>query len=501
MNNNLIIFGFVFGLIIVSLLIGFIGLRKTNTTQAFLGGTKMFGPFMVALSSLAAMASGNAVVGVPAAIYAGNNIMSYWMLSSCIFAMAYFIIGKRVRAMAEVGTISTLGDICDLRFNSRGIKAISSITLFLGCVAYLSAQIVAGSSLFTYLLGWDIMPAALLIFGIVTLYVIISGEVGGIMTQAFQGFIIFLAGFIIIGGFFFIVGGFENVLNVCATAGTVVNNGVEKVFTPDLVGAYGTVGSSAILAAFFIPILGTMGQPQVITRMYALKSPHDLPKMGIYAGLMHLVISLMSICIAFSALYLVGGGKIAALASIDSAAWAVGEYFGLFAQIVIYSAVMAAIISSSSMYLLSSANFISKDLLSSLGFKFNDKKQLMVTRIAVGIIGIAAILFAVSSKEGTAMLTTFGWGTLMSATFPVFITGLLWKKANKKGVYAGVITALAGNILCFILLRIGFKFPGGFPWYVLVITVAIVVTILISLVTYDEKKDKLSPKMQAAMNL
>ena len=54
-------------------------------------------------------------------------------------------------------------------------------------------------------------------------------------------------------------------------------------------------------------------------------------------------------------------------------------------------------------------------------------------------IGIFAIMFALTSGEAVAILGTFGWGTLMSATFPVFITGLLWKRASSQGVFSGLI--------------------------------------------------------------
>jgi Na+/proline symporter len=499
--NNVIILVFVFGLILVSVLIGFWGKKMATTSQAFLGATKMFGPVMVALSSLSAMASGNAMVGVPGAIYGGNGVMNYWILCSCIFAMAYFMIGKRVRALAEIGQVATLGDLCDLRFNSPAIKACFSIVLFLGCVAYLAVQIVAGSSLFTFLLGWDVLPAALLVFGLVTVYTALSGEVGGILTQAFQGVIMLIGGVIIISYFLVSIGGFGNVFEAVASVQKVSKDGFEKIFSPDLVGANGLSNSSAILAAFFIPILGTMGQPQTISRMYALKDPRDLPRMGLYVGIMHLPVALLSISLAFSALYLVASGKIAPLAANDSATWTVGAYIGVAGQICIYTTVVAAIISSATVYLQASANYISKDLPSAFGKKFDDKTQITVTRATIGIVGVVVVILTVFWKQGIGMLTTFGWGTLMSATFPVLITGVLWKRANRAGVLAGIVTALLGNLVCFVLLRAGFVFPGGLPWYVIVIALAMAVSIFGSLFTGKPDRNELSPKVEAVFDL
>ncbi len=123
----------------------------------WIGGTAMFGPVAVGLSSMAGIASAFALVGVPGIIYTSGNAMTFWMLSGAAFAMSYIILGKKVRAMAEIAPISSLGDICDVRFNNNHfIKAIMSIIICLGCVGYLAAQISAGSSLIAQLV--DIPP-------------------------------------------------------------------------------------------------------------------------------------------------------------------------------------------------------------------------------------------------------------------------------------------------------------------------------------------------------
>lgn len=112
-------------MVVVSFLIGIWAKKKANTAQAYFGGTAMFGPLAVGLSSMAGIASAFALVGVPGIIYGTGNAMTFWMLSGAAFAMSYIILGKKMRAMAEVAPISSLGDICDIRFNNnRLIKAL-----------------------------------------------------------------------------------------------------------------------------------------------------------------------------------------------------------------------------------------------------------------------------------------------------------------------------------------------------------------------------------------
>ena len=490
-----LIITFSFTMIVISFAIGWWAKRKATTTKAYFGGTGMFGPFAVGLSSTAAVASAFALVGVPGILYSTGNAMSFWMLSSAAFAMAYLILGKKVRAMSEIGDVASLGDISDLRFNNnRVIKGVMSLTLLLGCIAYLSAQIKAGSELFGHLLGWNPLFAGFAIFGVLTVYMSISGEVGGLLTQAFQGLVMVIAGIIITISFFKITGGFGEVLKVTASAGTVTANGVTKELTPGILDAWGILPKVTSMVYMIIPILGTVAQPQVISRMYALKDPKDMPKLGLYAAISHTVIGFLTLAIFSGALYLVGTGKIGPLESGDSAIYAFADYAGLITQLFVYAAVLAAAMSSASLFLSVSANIVVRDIPSALGINLTEEKQLKLAKVAMFVIGIASIVFSITQGEAVAILGTFGWGTLMSATFPVFILGLLWKRANEKGVMVGSIVALVLNIASFA----GLKWPGDVPWYFNVITIAMVSTVVVSLATKEEELDR---KIDAVLEL
>lgn len=493
--TRILIILFSLGMVVISFVIGWWAKKKATTTKAYFGGTGMFGPFTVGLSSTAAVASAFALVGVPGILYSTGNAMSFWMLSSAAFAMAYLILGKKIRAMAEIGEVASLGDISDLRFNNnRVIKGIMSLTLLLGCIAYLSAQIKAGSELFGHLLGWNPLLAGFVIFGIVTLYMAISGEVGGLLTQAFQGLVMVVGGMIIVIAFFRITGGFGEVLKVTAEAGTVSANGVTKEFTPGILDAWGILPKTTAMAYMLIPILGTIGQPQVLSRMYALKDPKDMPMLGLYSAVAHAIVGFLTLAIFGGALYLVGTGKVAPFESADRAIYIFADYAGLVTQLFVYAAVLAAAMSSASLFLSVSSNIIIRDIPAVLGIKITEENQIKIARIATLLIGTASILFAITQGDAVAILGTFGWGTLMSATFPVFIIGLLWKRANEKGVMVGSILALVLNIISFM----GFKWPGTFPWYFNVITISIVSTIVVSLLTKEEKLDR---KVEAVIDL
>ena len=483
-------------MIIVSFAIGMWSKRKANSAQAYFGGTAMFGPVAVGLSSMSGIASAFALVGIPGIIYTSGNPMTFWMLSGAAFAMGYIILGKKIRAMAEIAPISSLGDICDVRFNNnRFIKALMSIVICLGCVGYLAAQIAAGSSLVAQLVDIPPIVAGFLIFGLLTVYTALSGEVGGLMSQAFQGFIMVVAGVVLIIAFFVVTGGFGEVLAAIGETPSITGaNGITKEFNPNMLGAFGTMPGGISLTWMLIPILGCVGQPQVLTRMYAVRSPRDLPKAGIVTAVTHTVVGFLAIVAGYAALYLVATGKIDPLTSGDQAIYVFADYLGLWAQVLVYTAILAAALSSASMFLTSSSTLLSKDLPSALGIKIPAEKQIAVSRVFMVILGAVAIVVSIYSTDMVAMLGTFGWGTLVSATFPVFVVGLLWDRCHEKGVMVGIFISFVFNIIPFF----GFTYPSALPAYFITSALAVTATVVISLML---PKQEMSPKLKAVMDL
>jgi Na+/proline symporter len=336
------------------------------------------------------------------------------------------------------------------------------------------------------------------IFAILIAYTVLSGEIGGILTQAFQGFVIVLAGFFFIISFFVVTGGFGPVL--AAISGP---QGAAAGLNPDAMTAWGSLPGSYSFAWVMLPTLGIMCQPQVLSRIMMLRDPRDMPRLSIYATLANMVTGLMVMAVGYCAIYLAVNGTVT-IDHPDKAVFKVADYLGLVAQLFVYPAVLAAALSTSSLFLSLAGNIVSRDLPGSLGLKLNPTKQLRVSRIAMSAMGVAAIGFAAASGDMVAILGTYGFGTLAAATFPIFIIGLLWKGASAGGVMLGMVTALGctvGGVSIELLKRAGLSdltWPGGVPWYVFVLAAAVIVTIAASLVT---GRDELDQRVEMAMDL
>lgn len=342
------------------------------------------------------------------------------------------------------------------------------------------------------------MVISVIIFTILIAYTVLSGEIGGILTQAFQGLVIVVAGLIFILSFFAVTGGFGPVLEAISGA-----QGASAGLNPEAMTAWGSLPGVFSFAWVMLPTLGIMCQPQVLTRMMMLRDPRDMPKLSIYATCTNMVAGLMVMAVGYCAIYLVAEGTVT-ISDPDKAVFKVADYLGVTAQLFVYPAVLAAALSTSSLFLSLAGNIVSRDLPGSLGLTIKPAKQMTVSRIAMSVMGALAIGFAAASGDMVAILGTYGFGTLTAATFPIFIIGFLWKGASSKGVMMGMLTALLttlAGVTIELLKRYdlsNFDWPGGVPWYVFVMTASVAVTILASLVT---PADDLDDRVEMAMDL
>ena len=327
---------------------------------------------------------------------------------------------------------------------------------------------------------------------------VLSGEIGGVLTQAFQGLVIVVAGFIFTASFFAVTGGFGPVLEVIAST--------ESNLDPSALTAWGTLPGAYAFAWVLLPALGIMCQPQVLTRMTMLRTPRELPKLSLYAVVTNMITGLMVMAIGYCAIFLVATGKVA-IDHPDSAVFRVADYLGILAQMFVYPAVLAAALSTSSLFLSLAGTIVSRDLPGSLGINISPVRQVSVSRIAMMVMGLSAIGFAAVSGDMVAILGTYGFGTLAAATFPIFVIGLLWKRASSRGVMLGMLTALVttlGGIGIELLKRFDlstFAWPGNVPWYVFVLTASVTVTIAASLLDRAAGEDQLDRRVRMALDL
>lgn len=497
----------IFLVLAISFAIGIWSKRKNNSAAQFIGASKSFGPIATGLSSTAAMASGWLYVGTVGNVYTNGNLMGIYTYLSFCFSLGFMYVGKRIRALAEVEEISTLGDILNIRYRSTGntkmLRVFYSIAMFLGCFSYLGAQISAGSGLLKYLFPtWSTFLACAIFFGVVVIYIAVGGESGGLLSQAFQGGVMATCGLVFIFLFFFKIGGFSALSAALESSPTVTDAaGNAKTFSPMMMTAFG-VDYTGVLSLTYLmcPIIGVGCQPSALTRAYAVKKPQDLPSASLMSAISQALVAISAMSIAFAMLTLVPNGAVNPVSAADQVTWTYGGAMGFGVQLIAYAGITAGIISSASMYITVGANALAVDLLGALNFKMSDAQKVHASRVAIVIVGVCGIMMAALSSETVAIIATLGWGTIMSITLPLFVIGCSWKKANCKGMTAAAFCAMVLNIAGLVTSQLmHVVYPKQLPWYMWVIMIDVVVGVFGSLLT-QKKEDKLDPVIDAALS-
>ena len=304
------IIGYVIVFLIISIGIGWYANRYAKTAEGFFGGTKMFSGLVIGLASMAAVMSAFGFIGGPGLVYK-FGFTSIWMTIACGpgFAYGYWVIGKRMRAMAEVTDVATLPDIARVRFQSQAVRGILAIGLFLAATAYLSSQVKGGAKLMNQMLGVSEEWGVIIMFGTTLAYMLFSGMSGSILTDAFQGLVMLIGVAGVVFAFFAMTGGdFSAIMNA-------------PHFGPSFVDGAGSLPFQLVITWAVVFFIGVMLQPQLLTKMYAVKNPKDLKLAGILGGTTYGLTSLVWILVGYGAVYLVATGAAPPLKDLDKAAF------------------------------------------------------------------------------------------------------------------------------------------------------------------------------------
>jgi SSS family transporter len=487
-NGFTIAFTVVF--IIISIAVGIYATKKAKTAEQFFGGTKSFGPMVVALSSASAIMSAFGFIGGPGYVYK-FGFTSVWMTfaAGTGFGYAYWLLGKRMRGMAEVTDVATLPDIAKVRYRSQAVRGLLAAALFIASIAYLSSQVKGGAKLVVQMIGCSENIAVLILFGTTLIYMLFSGMSGSILTDAFQGLVMVVGVFGVLFGFFYLTKG---------DAMTTIQS--YSKFGPAFVDGAGKLPFHYIIPFTIVFFIGVLGQPQMLTKMYSLKSHKDLKKAGFLSGLTYALTSLVWFLVGYGALYIVASGQHTGLQAADNAAFLFLSKMNGLIQALVMAALLAAIMSTASFFVSIASGAITRDLLGSFGKEIPHEKQIHWGRILTVVVTLFAVGFGYWGGRAVLVLGALGWGFFCSATIPTFLLGLFWKRATKEGAIAGLIVAVISNLGFIILKNLGiFSLP--FPDYLFSIGVSVFVTVMVSLVTKTAGGDDLPEEIKPIFNL
>ncbi|HLR69849.1 MAG TPA: sodium:proline symporter, partial [Pseudogracilibacillus sp.] len=243
--------------------------------------------------------------------------------------------------------------------------------------------------------------------------------------------------------------------------------------------------------------LGYFGQPHIIVRFMALKSPKDVP-IARFIGTTWMILGL------YGAIF-TGFAGLAYVASNDASMFnAIGaglinesgiqmlddpeKILIVFSQVLFHpvvaglllAAILSAIMSTIDSQLLVSSSAVAEDFYKAMFRRdASDTELVWVGRIATVVIALVAAIIAINPESTVLDLVSYAWAGFGAAFGPIIILSLFWKRITRNGALAGIIVGAITVIIWGDFLSGGiFDLYEILPGFVFNLMITIIVSLM-----------------------
>ncbi|MFC7062521.1 sodium/proline symporter PutP [Halobacillus seohaensis] len=468
------------------LAIGFISYRLTSNLSDYVLGGRRLGPGVAALSAGASDMSSWLLLGLPGAIYV-SGLGSAWLAVGLAIGayLNWQFVARRLRIFTEVANDSiTLPDYLENRFrdSSHILRVVSALVILIFFTFYTSSGLVGGAKLFesSFDLGYN---QALWIGAIVTIsYTFIGGFLAVSWTDFIQGILMFLALIAVPIVAISELGGWSSAIDAVGA------------ISPDHLSMVQGVGAISIISSLAWG-LGYFGQPHILVRFMALRSPKDVPKARLI-GMGWMIIGLYgAIFTGLFGLAFIATQDVDGLSAVGAQLTSEGGFqaladgekiFIVFSQIlfhpviagILLAAILSAIMSTIDSQLLVSSSALAEDFYKAIFRKNASERELVwIGRFAVALIALIALLLAGNPDSTVLGLVSYAWAGFGAAFGPTIILSLFWKNITRNGALAGMIVGAVTVVVWADMLQGGiFDLYEIVPGFLFNLIVAVVVS-------------------------
>ena len=495
------------------LTIGFIYSKRSNSsTKQYFAGGRGVGPWLTALSAEASDMSGWLLMGLPGVAYFTGAADPMWTAIGLALGtyLNWKLVARRLRRYSVVaGDAITIPDFFSKRFHDdRNIVSTIAalIILVFFCVYVGSCFVTVGlwvldfgpgntvGKLFSTLFGWDYHLTMVIGAAIVFAYTIIGGYLSVVVTDFIQGLLMFFALAVVFIGSVASAGGIDNTvaflkgipgfLDGTHVATPILNDAGEQIVKAGqaMFGAPADYGIITIISMLAWG-LGYFGMPQVLVRFLSIRSSEEIKKSRIIATTWCVISLACGVCIG-----LVGRAMMPTQFATQAAA---ENIFIVVSQAllpsfmcgIVVSGIFAASMSSSSSYMIIGASAVGENIFHGLLHrKATDRQVMMVARITLLVMFVFGIVVAFDQNSSIFQVVSYAWAGLGASFGPLMLTSLYWRRTNKYGAIAGMLSGTATVLIWHNLVK---PLGGIFAIYELLpaFIVSLLFIVVISLLT------------------
>ena len=471
--------------------------RNRNTDDFYLGGRRL-GPLVTAMSAEASDMSSYLLMGIPGLAYLSGCSEAVWTAIGLAVGtyLNWLFVAKRIRTYTETSKNSiTLPEFFSNRFGDKKniLMAIGAIVIIIFFIPYTASGFVACGKLFNSLFGINYMTAMIVSAIVILAYTVLGGFLAASTTDLVQSIVmtISLIAILIIG------------INFAGGVDQVIENGRQLSGYLDIFHNHNPETGESTPYGFITIIstlawgLGYFGMPHILLRFMAIHDSSKLKTSRRIATVWVCISMGVAICIGIVGYSVSVAGKIPMLTGNDSENIIVKlsdliSTYGFFAALIggiAIAGILAATMSTSDSQLLAAASSVSQNLIKGVfGINVSQKTEMLIARLSLVVIAVIAVFLARDPDSSVFRIVSFAWAGFGAAFGPVVLTALFWRRTNKWGALAGMVSGGAMVFIWKFLVR-----PMGGAWDIYELlpafVVALVLIIVVSLITKEPEQE------------
>ncbi len=470
--------------------------RKNTSVDDFYLGGRHLGPFVTAMSAEASDMSSYLLMGLPGLAYLTGVCDVTWTAIGLAAGtyLNWLLVSRRIRRYTHRLGAITIPDFFSRRYHDDKniLSCIAAIIIIIFFIPYTASGFAACGKLFSSLFGAEYITAMVICAIVIAVYTTLGGFLAASTTDLIQSIVMTIALVVVVIYGTASAGGWNVVMeNISSLPGFLSMNHTYDAAGDTAVG-YGPVTVVSTLAWG----LGYFGMPHILLRFMAVEEEEKLTLSRRIASIWVVISMGVAILIGVIGLAMSRVGVIPMLEGSNTETVLVEiarllASHGVFAAIiagVILSGILAATMSTADSQLLAASSSLSQNILvETLHLKINKKQSMILARVTVLIISVISIFLARDPDSNVFKIVSFAWAGFGASFGPIVLLALFWKRSNKQGAIAGMVT---GGCMIFIWKFLVRPMGGVVDIYELLpaFLISLLVNICVSLATPEPDK-------------
>ena len=426
--------------------------KNKSTDDFYLGGRKL-GPLVTAMSAEASDMSSYLLMGLPGlAVVYGIAEASWTAIGLAVGTyINWLLVAKRIRLYSHKINAVTIPEFFAKRFhdNAKVLSLIAALIIIIFFVPYTASGFSACGKLFSSLFGVDYQIAMIISAVVIVLYTTLGGFSAASTTDLIQSIVMTVALFVVVGFGVSQAGGVHAVLENASQLPAYFS----LTSTGDGAGGTTPYGGLTIVSTLAWG-LGYFGMPHILLRFMAIEDSKKLKTSRRIASVWVVISMAVAIFIGTVGVGMVGAGVLyggfdgeRVIIEISKLLSTYGIFPALVAGVIL-SGILAATMSTADSQLLAASSSASQDIfISFFKVKLSQKKAMLIARASVILISVIGVIIALDENSSIFRVVSFAWAGFGAAFGPLVLFSLFWKRTNKAGAVAGMVT---GGAMVFI---------------------------------------------------